>query len=404
MTQANTWIWNHYCNNSNCSITDFLTPWKKSATNASMIENIYDEKLTLPYYKVPWKNNPNGGAYQLYINFEKGGFDDKEGRYKINFLCDVPKESRFRLRGLCLNTSLDTEYTLFQTKKQFFWLGASKSVISFNGTWYASVLDSEVSAVARSPFQSLLLGVHDWIINKDFACSGRENDLLELSLNACNDDEFNCRNGECIPIQKRCNGIPNCSDKSDEKQCGILITDRNYNSAKVDEKGHNSFPLKVKVVLQHFMTISEREGKTRVQYEIQLEWRDTRLMFQNFKNSTFENELSSGEVANVWKPKLILKDIDLHHRNTHVEEKVTVERNANSQPHSADISHLHNAKIYSGRELTMISQVSYSSTFACTFMLEMYPFDVQVCHIRFTFPPDQWEKFRSAQLFINQLI
>lgn len=37
-------------------------------------------------------------------------------------------------------------------------------------------------------------------------------------LGTCNDDEFLCKSGECISINKLCNGAFNCLDKSDESE------------------------------------------------------------------------------------------------------------------------------------------------------------------------------------------
>ena len=32
----------------------------------------------------------------------------------------------------------------------------------------------------------------------------------------CLDDEFGCRNGTCISLSKRCDGVPDCQDEFDE--------------------------------------------------------------------------------------------------------------------------------------------------------------------------------------------
>lgn len=37
---------------------------------------------------------------------------------------------------------------------------------------------------------------------------------------SCVDDEWQCRNSRCVPAEARCNGTPQCYDKSDEMNCG----------------------------------------------------------------------------------------------------------------------------------------------------------------------------------------
>jgi len=46
-----------------------------------------------------------------------------------------------------------------------------------------------------------------------------------LKLNDARSDEFECRNGQCIEMDARCNGIEECTDKSDETEELCLNTD-----------------------------------------------------------------------------------------------------------------------------------------------------------------------------------
>lgn len=39
----------------------------------------------------------------------------------------------------------------------------------------------------------------------------------------CSDNEFACTNGNCIPIEQRCNRVVNCYDNSDELDCGDIF-------------------------------------------------------------------------------------------------------------------------------------------------------------------------------------
>lgn len=36
----------------------------------------------------------------------------------------------------------------------------------------------------------------------------------------CDNDQFQCKNGHCIPIRWRCDADPDCMDGSDEENCG----------------------------------------------------------------------------------------------------------------------------------------------------------------------------------------
>jgi len=39
----------------------------------------------------------------------------------------------------------------------------------------------------------------------------------------CNPGDFRCTDGSCVPDYKRCNGVPDCRDRSDEATCGMAM-------------------------------------------------------------------------------------------------------------------------------------------------------------------------------------
>lgn len=43
--------------------------------------------------------------------------------------------------------------------------------------------------------------------------------FLMYYLTVCRDDEFPCLSGGCVSISARCNGYPDCEDRSDEQNC-----------------------------------------------------------------------------------------------------------------------------------------------------------------------------------------
>lgn len=53
--------------------------------------------------------------------------------------------------------------------------------------------------------------------NNGVGNSANSNSILSTKLKqACKLSEMRCPNGICIPLSRYCNGIPDCSDKSDE--------------------------------------------------------------------------------------------------------------------------------------------------------------------------------------------
>ncbi len=71
-------------------------------------------------------------------------------------------------------------------------------------------------------------GTHKWFIYND-TCSVRGRAALRMmSFTSCNETEFSCSDGKCIPLHQRCDGITHCGDRSDEVNCERLISHSAY--------------------------------------------------------------------------------------------------------------------------------------------------------------------------------
>ena len=99
--------------------------------------------------------------------------------------------------------------------------------------WIISRPSYDVEARADASHDSYALGKHNWTIWADaFECLKSLRDAeykkeytIEMKLTGCKADEFTCDDGQCVKMEKRCNQLQDCRDKSDEKKCQILILD-----------------------------------------------------------------------------------------------------------------------------------------------------------------------------------
>ena len=57
------------------------------------------------------------------------------------------------------------------------------------------------------------MGTYVWEIRGD-SCTEDNVTLVTLNMNACDREEFNCYNGECVGIEQRCDGRVDCDDKT----------------------------------------------------------------------------------------------------------------------------------------------------------------------------------------------
>ena len=59
----------------------------------------------------------------------------------------------------------------------------------------------------------------------EYVCDRGNTVSLKLLLSNCDEDQFSCSDGTCIPLDNRCNKKSDCRDTSDEKQCKIVALD-----------------------------------------------------------------------------------------------------------------------------------------------------------------------------------
>ena len=83
--------------------------------------------------------------------------------------------------------------------------------------WKIEMLsDPEQKAVTNGtqpPF-----GTHEYTLSESLG-----GDYIKLSINACDDrKEFNCEDGSCIPIERRCDSKFDCVDGTDERTCDMI--------------------------------------------------------------------------------------------------------------------------------------------------------------------------------------
>ena len=237
--------------------------------------------------------------------------------------------------------------------------------------------------ISKASIRSLLLGVQDWTLyNMTKLCTSDFEFHLKIDLNNCTKSQFNCDDGECIEMQKRCDGRVNCVDESDEIECKIIIESSSYDKeiTPLPEDIEKKAEIRVSVVIKKILEINEIDQKFHVGYELALRWKDRRLKYHNLKRNPNLNFLSKAERLSVWTPSIVLS-------NTKSEEIIAkddktiikVIANKNFSHDTSDSTVLKNIYIFNGDindiEMTKILETAY----ICTYNMGLYPFDTQTC-------------------------
>ena len=132
------------------------------------------------------------------------------------------------------------------------------------------------------------LGRHEWNVY-DTSCVEDGMHIKSLALSICYfGEEFTCDSGECIDIFKRCNKKRDCNDGSDEQDCPIIRTFLEYDKSTppklLKENKPRSNPIYTQVKLLNIDFINTVTMSVGLTVEINLKWRDAKLIFENILN------------------------------------------------------------------------------------------------------------------------
>ena len=151
---------------------------------------------------------------------------------------------------------------------------------------------------------------------------------LTVKLTGCGRDEFTCDDGQCIDIIERCDQLVDCRDKSDERNCQLLILDYGYNSeippfttvcnlntkSSVYEtyfydENKKLVPASVNIstVFKTVIDINEQDHSINLKFLISLEWYEGRADYFNLKENSALNVLSNEEIEQIWIPYIIFE-------------------------------------------------------------------------------------------------
>ena len=208
---------------------------------------------------------------------------------------------------------------------------------------------------------------------------------MQLKLTGCLDGSFTCDNGQCVPMDKRCNQLTECPDKSDEKGCNLLVLEESYNknippisSSKEGEilKVH----VLVSIDLLNLVRINRESHYIEFQFRIKLEWKEKRATYQNLKDTESLNILMQEDVERLWLPEVIYENTDQQESTrlgTIWEWKTIVIVKKEGDFNRNDLSFVDEAEIFRGSENSLIMNQTYTHEFQCLYNLKHYPFDTQ---------------------------
>ena len=123
-----------------------------------------------------------------------------------------------------------------------------------------------------------------------------------MALTGCSKDEFTCKDGSCVNMERRCTGKADCLDGSDENECKKIITFKGYNKFLVPPPtpGEETLLLNISIIIDDIITIDENNGYFKVKITFIRGWYNPLLQYQNLKRTTVNNAMTKDDVESMW--------------------------------------------------------------------------------------------------------
>ena len=101
----------------------------------------------------------------------------------------------------------------------------------------------------------------------------------QVTVTACNTEEFACSDGQCLPQSVRCNNKVECKDESDEDGCKFIRKQKSYQTtaSPPPQKSQIVAQVKLDMKLVEIADISSNDGIIKFELLLFYLWRDPRL-------------------------------------------------------------------------------------------------------------------------------
>ena len=296
-----------------------------------------------------------------------------------------------RLRGLCPFSDIDTIYTPKNLGKdgELIFVSYDHNMIQYmpsTSLWQATRLDKAgnyTSAVTRAPLAGMAIGTNLWTVYNDSKrCSSTSQYEVLLTLTGCSEEEFTCREGFCVAMEQRCDGVVDCRDKSDEVGCSKVVIESSYSRliAPPPVGNRSRAVVRIAVTIHAILQIDEIGETFYVSFNQDATWIDPRLVYHNIKRNSHLKILSTEETAAIWTPRMVFyntKSKEVSAADDRTTMSIIPNKEFNFE--RTDMSNHENIYMFKGQDNIVKLSKTHDTVFLCQYMMAWYPFDSQVC-------------------------
>ena len=229
----------------------------------------------------------------------------------------------------------------------------------------------------------LPLGRNRWLFEGS-SCSdpGASADYrtLNLHLDVEQPGHFCCDDGTCFNSELVCDNRADCYDKSDERNCSLVVTKFGHNLNRTPlpfNQADGKFSISAVLTILNVYDIDEADSSVDVEFLLQLEWLDSGLMFRFLKEDSNRNRLSYMEEKSIWTPQIIFEVLK---KETPTEplQFFVIRKKPPKATYERDY-----LESYDGSENPISLVMKRRLIILCPFDFQSFPFGSQSCTFRF---------------------
>ena len=362
--------------------------------NGTWVDTYTETKISMTEWTTGFPMEQGCAVYGVsgegYITYECSYSGGLGGFYCS---CDFPQNPFLTLRGKCKGSFLDSTYlpqnSPLDGDTAFY--GNQKTIAKYlraENKWKMESKFYNTTALSKEISGRFMLGKQTWNIEGDsIKCNEGKPYIAELKMTRCGDGEFTCDDGACVLMEERCNQVPDCRDKSDENGCQLIVFENNYNNkippiGRTDEGGTIPAQVGISITLMKVVDIAEVDHAIELQFQISMQWRENRAKYQNLKQDTTLNALSTSDLNSIWLPLIVYDNTDQKEQTRlgmDWEWRTTVAVTREEEnPERSGVEVVDETEVFQGAENTLTMNQTYTWEFQCQYVLQRYPFDTQV--------------------------
>ena len=262
-------------------------------------------------------------------------------------------------------------------------------LVELTKEWNPSEGSLKLLASVKSTMTNMALGMNLWTVyndSKECNINDGEAYTTTLSFSVCNDTQFACQDGNCVPMERRCDGKIDCYDKSDEMECNLIVFESSYSKgiSPPPKKYSNASDVFLSVDIKEILKLDEIGKTFRVKFKLYLTWIDSRLIYQNLKKNPNLNVLQLDTQKRIWAPVIIFSNTEESDRSKIDDESlIRVLPNKSFMYKKSDMANNQNIYYFHGSENILELSRTYRVDFICTYNMALFPFDTQTCSMNF---------------------